>query len=169
MLRLREWPAIQERWAPICMVVTIKWHYILTQMQVEICQSTSIHSTSSPYDAKPGLRRKRLLKKKKKPTKHATPHQAYTTFTEHLTFWKAFHGSYCEHPAPGGIIHESTMLKASGSQGGNRSRGLNSEGSGQEGKVASPKRTFFFPTLGSRAGQLPPRRSRPHTGAPALP
>lgn len=65
MLRLREWPAIQERWAPICMVVTIKCHYTSFQMQLEICQSSSIHSTSSLHEVKPGLRRKMLLKKNK--------------------------------------------------------------------------------------------------------
>lgn len=66
------------------------------------------------------------------------------------------------------------MLKASGGQGENRSWALNSEGSGQEGKVASPERAFFFATLwGQRkAGQGSTAASQevpaPHIRVPAL-
>lgn len=90
ILRLREWPAMQERCAHICIVVTIKWHYTFSYMQLEICQSSSIHSISSFHDAKPGPRRKMLFKKKKTNNKLCSVLYA---FTEHLTFQKAFQGS----------------------------------------------------------------------------
>ena len=65
------------------------------------------------------------------------------------------------------------MLKAGESQGGNRSRAVNSESSGQEGKSCLTRKDVFLPYMGRQReagqGSCLPGGPSPTLGAPALP